>query len=140
MHLMKTQIFVVYVGTLLLLCGCQPQTSICQSVDGTIKYLSSPPADINSIETPDATAIQTRIEIGGKLTQVDRIIEGPLCNDHWSGVVYVSCDIQVVHWEDTPLFLKDCDLSIESDAVVYVAHHNNAAYYNGCSCHSGELP
>jgi hypothetical protein len=23
--------------------------------------------------------------------------------------------------------------------VVYVAYHNDAAYYNGCSCHTGEI-
>jgi hypothetical protein len=24
--------------------------------------------------------------------------------------------------------------------VVYVAYHNNTAYYNGCSCHTGATP
>jgi len=138
--MMNTQLRVVFVGLLLLLGSCQPQTSVCPPVDEKTKYLVTPPADLDPIATPDASALPIRIEIGGKLRQVDRVIEGPLCNDHWSGVVYVSCDVQVAQWEDKPLFLRDCNLSIESDAVVHVAQHNDAAYYNGCSCHSGELP
>jgi hypothetical protein len=71
---------------------------------------------------------------------VDRVVSGPLCNDRWQGTVYVGCEVQVLEWSETPLFLKDCDLTIEPGTVVYVADHNDAAYYNGCSCHTGELP
>ena len=70
---------------------------------------------------------------------MDRVVEGPLCNDVWSGTVYVTCNIQVFEWEEEPLFFKDCDLDIESGTIVYVASHNNTAYYNGCSCHTGEI-
>jgi len=51
--------------------------------------------------------------------------------------VYVTCDVQVLEWKDRPTFLEDCDLVIEPGTVVYVAAHNDAAYYNGCSCHTG---
>jgi len=39
-----------------------------------------------------------------------------------------------------PLFLKGCKLNIDPNTVVYVAAHNDAPYYKGCSCHTGEDP
>jgi hypothetical protein len=80
------------------------------------------------------------MEIGGRKILVDQVVEGPLCNGTWSGTVYVSCDVQVFVWEENPTFLKDCNLSIEPGTIVYVAYHNDTAYYNGCSCHTGETP
>ena len=80
----------------------------------------------------------TAVEINGKMVLVDRVIEGALCNDKWSGTVYVACSLQVLAWEEEPLFLKDCQLDIESGTVVYVASHNDSPYYKGCSCHTGE--
>lgn len=70
---------------------------------------------------------------------MDKVIEGPLCNDTWNGTVYVTCNVQVYAWEEHPTFLKNCDLKIEPGTVVYVAYHNDTAYYNGCSCHTGEI-
>jgi hypothetical protein len=70
---------------------------------------------------------------------MDQVIEGPLCNGSWSGTVYIGCNVQVYEYEkDEPLFLKDCNLDIDPDTIVYVAYHNNAAYYKGCSCHTGK--
>ena len=67
------------------------------------------------------------------------MIHGPLCNDTWRGTVYVACDVQVVAWdkeESQPSWMA-ATWSIEPDTVVYVAAHNNAAYYKGCaSCHT----
>jgi len=84
------------------------------------------------------------IEIKGKLTEVDKLVDYPICNDDWSGVVYVSCDAQVAEAaldaDENPLFFEGCALNIESNTVVYVAAHNDAAYYKGCSCHTGEGP
>ncbi len=76
-----------------------------------------------------------RMEIKGAEIQVDRVISGSVCNDTWSGVIYVSCDIQIATWQDDPIFFQDCDLDIAWDAVVYVEAHNDKAYYEGCSCH-----
>ena len=76
---------------------------------------------------------------GGRAVLVDQIIRGPLCNGSWSGTVYVSCDVQVLPWEELPTFLEDCDLEIAPDTVVYVAYHGDVPYYNGCSCHTGEI-
>ncbi len=70
---------------------------------------------------------------------MDRVIHGPLCNDRWSGVIYVACDAQIPAWDQDgrPEFFQGCDLSIAPGTTIYVAAHNNAAYYNGCSCHTG---
>lgn len=81
-----------------------------------------------------------QVEIGRKTMLMDKVVEGPLCNDSWSGAVYVTCNVQVYAWEEQPTFLKNCQLNIEPGTVVYVAYHNNTAYYNGCSCHTGETP
>ena len=76
--------------------------------------------------------------------EVDKVVDYPLCNDNWSGTVYVNCKVQVAEAEldadANPLFLKGCNLNIEPNTVVYVAAHNDAAYYKGCSCHTGEVP
>jgi hypothetical protein len=76
------------------------------------------------------------MKINGKSITVDKVVDGPLCNDSWQGTVYVGCNVQVLEWEETPLFLKGCNLSIAEGTIVYVARHNNAAYYEGCSCHT----
>jgi len=76
--------------------------------------------------------------------QVDKLVDYPLCNDTWSGTVYVSCDAQVadaeLDAEENPLFFKGCDLNIAPNTEVIVAAHNDQAYYKGCSCHTGEDP
>lgn len=71
----------------------------------------------------------------------DKVVSGPLCNDTWRGTVYVTCDAQVAAWSDAkaPEFLKGCDLEVEPGTVVYVEAHYNTAYYEGCSCHTGEI-
>jgi hypothetical protein len=78
------------------------------------------------------------MDIGGRTIRVDRVVEGPLCNDAWSGTVYVTCNVQVFEWKDQPTFLRGCNLAIAPGTVIYVAAHNDAPYYNGCSCHTGE--
>lgn len=78
------------------------------------------------------------MEIGSKTILVDKVVEGPLCNDTWSGTVYVTCDVQIYFWEEEPTFLKNCNLSIEPGTIVYVEYHHNNSYYEGCSCHFGE--
>ncbi len=72
---------------------------------------------------------------------VDKVVDYPLCNDNWSGTVYVSCDAQVAEWdpEEGSRFFKGCNLTIDPDAVIYVAAHNDTPLYKGCSCHTGEV-
>ena len=122
---------------LIFLAGCQNTTQICPPATGTPQYLDVPPDEL-AVQMPESKPGQ--VEIGRKPLQVDKIVEGPLCNDTWSGTVYVACNVQVYPWEEHPTFLKDCKLDIEPGTVVYVAYHNNTAYYNGCSCHTGATP
>jgi hypothetical protein len=107
---------------------------------------SSPACPPKVSPAPNATESQaepslapTRVEIAGRTVTVDQVVHGPLCDGAWSGTVYVTCDVQVLPWEEVPTFLEDCDLEIAPDTVVYVAYHGDAPYYNGCSCHTGEL-
>jgi hypothetical protein len=121
-----------------LMTACKPTSTICPETSGTHLWLEGPPESLPTT-TPIAAPSQIMMKIGGNTIPIDKFVEGPLCNDAWSGTVYVSCNIQVYQWEEDPLFLEKCNLKIEPGTVVYVAHHNNAAYYNGCSCHTNEL-
>ena len=125
------------VGLAFLIAGCQEATPVCPPVTQTPHYLSIPPDDL---PTPTPVSVARSVMIGRRERQVDKVVEGPLCNDQWSGTVYVACDVQVYPWVEDPIFLKDCQLDIEPQTVVYVAYHNNTAYYNGCSCHTGLTP
>ena len=125
-----------FILLLLLPSGCQRAVPVCPPVTGTPEYLAIPPEDL---ATPISLASPTQVEVNGRMIQVDKVVEGPLCNDTWSGTVYVSCNVQVYPWEEQPTFLKNCNLSITPGTVVYVAYHHDSAYYNGCSCHTGEI-
>lgn len=116
-----------------LLTACQGEQPACSWDDGQARYLETLPASFTAGE-PGV------VRIGHRDMSVDQVVSGPLCNAHWSGTVYVTCDVQVLRWQEQPLFLQDCDLTIEPGTVVYVAWHNDAAYYNSCSCHTGEIP
>jgi hypothetical protein len=121
---------------LLLLTACQPKTPACQWATGTPRYLTDlPPDNLSTQRLSKTTPVPLTMEIGGRKISVDKIVEGPLCNDTWSGTVYVTCNVQVYSWTEQPLFLKNCNPKIAPGTVVYVAYHNNTAYYNGCSCH-----
>ncbi len=87
------------------------------------------------LQQPHDLVTPTWIEIKGQHIAVDRIISGPVCNENWSGVIYVTCDIQIPLWERDPFFFQDCDFDIAKDAQVYVEAHNDKLYTEGCSCH-----
>jgi hypothetical protein len=135
---MKKLFFIPLVMAVLFLSACGPQAPACPLETGTPSYLTVPPEALPT-STPGLSATPVTMEIGGKTILVDKIVEGPLCNDTWSGTVYVTCNVQVYEWVEKPTFLKDCVLSIAPDTVVYVAYHNNTAYYKGCSCHTDEI-
>ena len=131
---MKHTVAVVVV--LLFLSACQADVCPPESVE----YIADP-AQIPSLDSTEQVPPPTMIEIGGKMVEVDRVIHGPLCNDAWQGTVYVDCDVQVAAWDEElgPFFLDGCDLTVEPGTVVYVASHNNTAYYKGCAvCHTSE--
>jgi hypothetical protein len=130
---MSTRAALCLIGSWLLLSACQPSQPSCPP-RGTPQFLSAPPPTAASA----GAQAPSRISIGGREITVDQVVEGPLCNGAWSGTIYVGCDVQVLAWEGQPDFLKECDLSIAPDTVVYVAYHNDMAYYNGCSCHTAE--
>jgi hypothetical protein len=101
---------------LFIMAGCQTQNDV------------SP----NTSQTGNSEGIP--VEIKGKTVFVDRVVSGFLCDDNWSGTIYVG-EVQVHEWEDTPTFLRDCSLNIEPGTVVYAAAHNGTRFLKGCSCH-----
>jgi hypothetical protein len=135
---MKRCLFLLTVTILLFLSACQARKNVCQPVTGTPQYLTTPP---EALATPTSGPSPTPflMKINGQTVSIDRVIEGSLCNDTWSGTVYVGCNVQVYPWQEDPTFLKDCNLTIAPGTVVYVAYHNDTPYYNGCSCHTGEI-
>jgi hypothetical protein len=122
---------------LILLAACGGQASTSQTGTCAPQYITVSPNELPP-PTPSSANQPVVMKIGGKSIAVDKVVEGPLCNDTWSGTVYVTCNIQVYPWEKSPNFLQSCNLKIEPDTVVYVAYHRDKAYYNGCSCHTGE--
>lgn len=138
----KKHLLVTIYALVLLLTTCSRTKTVCPPDEGMQQSVLQLAAVIQM--TPPPLSGPTQVEIRGKIMEVDKLVDYPLCNDDWSGTVYVSCDAQVAKAEmDTeanPLFLKGCNLNIEPNTVVYVAAHNDAAYYKGCSCHSGEAP
>lgn len=139
---------ILLVGVVILiftggLSSCQRQNNICLPTEGTPKprpVLS----DLIALPPPKPQAEPIQVVIGGKNMTVDKLVDYPLCNDTWSEIVYVGCDAQVAEADldadNNPLFFKGCNLKIAPNTIVYVAAHNDAAYYRGCSCHTGEDP
>ena len=130
---MKLIISIVLTLSVLLLAGCAANNP-CP--EGSVTYLD----DVSQFP-PDTSSEQVfepvEMEIKGKTITVDRVLTGPVCNDTWEGTIYVACDLELLKWDIKPFFLSNgCNLEIKPDTVVYVAAHNNAAYYKGCiSCH-----
>ncbi len=111
------------------LAACQPQQPACPT----------PAAALPASTEPALTPGPTSVEINHQLIAVDQVIEGQLCDGDWRGVVYVTCNVRVRPWVEQPDFLRGCNLTVEPGTTVYVAAHRNAPYYNGCSCHTGEV-
>jgi hypothetical protein len=126
-------VWLVLVAVLITSCG-SPEP-FCPRPTGTPQHLTVRPELLPTSWPP--TPVE--MEIGGQAIVVDRVVTGPLCNGHWSGTVYVTCDVQVYPWEGRPTFLKECDLTIEPGTVVYVADHGDEPFYKGCSCHTGSV-
>jgi hypothetical protein len=129
--------------SMVFLAACDRKKTVCPSDAGT----QQPALQLSVLierTSPSPSTGPIEIEIQGRRMKVDKLVDYPLCNDEWSGTVYVSCEAQVAEAEldkdENPLFLKGCNLNIAPNTVVYVAAHNDAAYYKGCSCHSGGAP
>ena len=140
---MTSYICIAFLFIVLCLPACDRKNNVCPSLEGTPipKPLLS---ELKALPPPAPQMVPIQVEIGGKMVKVDRLVEGPLCNDTWSGTVYVGCNAMVgqstMDADQNPLFLQGCDLHIEPNTIVYVAAHNDAAYYKGCSCHTGGDP
>lgn len=120
----------------IFLTACQPPEPFCP--EGSLTYLNAempiPTTEEQPASLPKSDSIT--IDLEGKMVQFDQVIHGPVCNNHLNGKVYIACDIQIPQWQDKPNFLDGCDFDVSPDAVVYVAAHNNAIYYQGCDfCH-----
>jgi hypothetical protein len=135
----KLPIFFLLLALSSLLSACQRNNFVCPTEYSPSESALELSELASIIPTPGPTPAPISVEINGKMVLVDRVVEGPLCNDSWYGKVYVDCGVQVAQWTEEPLFFKGCNLDIEPGTVVYVAAHNNEAYYKGCSCHTGEL-
>ena len=136
---MKTYVALLLAFFVLFLPACQRKKTVCP--EGSVTYVSDkaafPPA--SAAVQPGQTASPVTVKIKGKDVEVDRLIEGPLCNEHLSGRIYVGCNLQIARWEKKPAFLKECDFTVDPGAVVYVAAHNDQVMLKGCGCHTGKL-
>ena len=121
--------------------ACGPREPACPNSLDPARFLSDEEFALALEATPPPFASPVEVEIGRSKIMADKVVSGPLCNDTWSGTVYVTCDARVAEWSDekAPEFLKGCNLEVEPGTVVYVAAHYNTAYYEGCSCHTGEI-
>jgi hypothetical protein len=134
---MKFKQGVLFSLVLFLVAACQTSSPACppESVTYLQDVNSSPASDAQeSAPTPEQL-----VEINGQQMLVDKVVRGTLCSGSWSGTVYIPCQIKIYAWEEDPTFLENCDLSIAPGTIVYVAAHNDEPYYQGCSCHTGEL-
>jgi hypothetical protein len=88
---------------LMLIAACQPAEPACPA--DSIAYLTDISSSQN-VTSHGIPKIETQlVEIKGRDIEVDRVIRGTLCNDSWSGTVYVPCEIQILEWEENPNFL-----------------------------------
>ena len=120
-----------------LVSACQPSAPACPP--GSVTYLLADDSPQMTTEQENSDPDGQLVEITGKEIWVDQLGQGMLCSGSWHGTVFIPCQVQVYAWEEEPLFLKNCDLSIAPGTVVYVEAHNNEPYYQGCSCHTGEV-
>lgn len=136
-------LFILFTLFVFLLSACEREKTVCPPDEETPQPALQL-ADLIESTAPLSASSPVQVKIGGKQMEVDKLVDYPLCNDEWSGTVYVGCEAQVAEAEldadANPLFLKGCNLEIAPNTVVYVAAHNDAAYYKGCSCHTGEAP
>jgi len=129
----KTYPILVLAALLVLFSACQPAAPVCPP--GTLTHRTGQPPPSGGAVTPSPGPSQ--VTIGGTTLQVDQVLHGYLCDHSLRGTVYVACDIQVNEWADKPLFLDGCNFTVAPGTVIYVAAHNNTAYYNGCAaCHA----
>ncbi|MDX9851812.1 MAG: hypothetical protein RBT01_14980 [Anaerolineaceae bacterium] len=126
----KPLLFLTFIF-IILLSACMDARSLC--TPGMISYRD------RGDPFPSLTETQLnpqQIEVKKKMIDFDHVVTGQLCNNHLEGMVYIGCDIEIYAWEGKSNFLDDCDFTVGKNTIIYVAAHNNTAYYKGCdSCH-----
>jgi hypothetical protein len=129
---MKNKILLIFTLFFIVqLSGCVDARSLCTPGMITYRERSNPFPSITENQLNPQ-----QIEIKRKIKDFDHLVSGQLCNNHLEGLVYVGCDIEIYEWEDKSNFLDNCNFTVESNTIIYVAAHNNTAYYKGCnSCH-----
>ncbi len=142
----KLTVIALMLGLVALMTACERNNTVClPKASAGAEQPQLKLADLLLITPePGQNLTDVEVQIGRKMVLVDTLVSGPVCNDDWSGTVYVGCDAQVAEAEldadANPLFFKGCNLNIEPNTFVYVAAHNNEAFYKGCSCHTGGEP
>jgi hypothetical protein len=126
---LNKMIFLFGAIILILITACKQEATPAPS---SVTYMTPPFPTRVSNESPPTPM---EVTIKGKTMVVDRVIHGPICNDTWRGVIYVAGDVQVAAWEEEPTFLRDCDLIVEENTIVFVASHNDEQFNKGCLCH-----
>jgi hypothetical protein len=106
--------FLVLALAAILSAGCGKAVPVCPPVTGTPIFLAVAP---ENLPTPTPVSGIFPVKIEKREIMVNKIVEGPLCNDEWNGSVYVGCNVQVYPWieDDIP---KDCHLTIEPDSYL----------------------
>jgi hypothetical protein len=143
MHWAKNRLLLFIILFIFFLAACERQKTVCPP-DAEAPQPALQLTELIEMTSPSSPTEPVEVEIQGKRMKVDKLVDYPLCNDEWNGTVYVSCEVRVAEAEldadANPLFLKGCNLTIAPNTVVYVAAHNDAIYYKGCSCHTGGAP
>ena len=127
------------IGLWLLMTACGRRSNVCATDPPNLPIEER--QQLNQTSGGELS-FPVEINIRQRTEKVDKIVHGYLCDDQWRGTVYVDCDVSVPDWElsenGEAKFFTGCDLEIEEGTVVYVAYHNDEAYYKGCSCHSND--
>jgi hypothetical protein len=122
--------------------GCGRKSTVCDTEPPNLPVEVRQSLSIS--EDGGELVFPAEIKLRNRMVYVDKIVHGFVCDDQWSGTVYVDCDVEVREYEvvdeEEANFFVGCDLQIEEGTVVYVAFHNDEVYYKGCSCHTNELP
>lgn len=134
----KKVLFLLLVLSVVLFAGCGRKSTVCDTEPPNLPIEVRQSLSLS--EAPSVSGYPLEIEIRNRMVSVDRVVHGFVCDDQWSGVVYVDCDVEVPEYvkvsDEEANFWVGCDLQIAERTTVYVAFHNDEVYYKGCSCHT----
>ena len=89
----------IFILLTFILFGCERNSTVCPQDEGSPQPALQL-ADLLAAQPPITnSAAPIQVEIQGKVIEVDKVVDYPLCNDNWSGTVYVSCEAQVAEAE-----------------------------------------